>query len=184
MSHDTSEVIYQIDQNNLLVLFNDQWDRFATDNDSPHLIGERIVKLPLWDFIHDAETRHLHEMLLKRVRAKEKAVRKLQFRCDAPTLRRFMEMDILPLPDGVIEYRCRTLRTEQREPVPVTTAHKQGGVFFLRMCSWCKKVDVENNTWREIEDAVELLGLFSEAHIPPISHTMCNACLEQMTDDN
>ena len=184
MDHDTSEVIYQIDKNNLLMLFNSQWDRFATDNDSPHLVGERIVTLPLWDFIQDAETRHLHETLFKRVRDKEKAVRKLQFRCDAPTLRRFMEMDILSLPDGVIEYRCRTLRTEPRDPVPVATTYKHGSEHFLRMCSWCKKVDVEKNTWYEIEEAIELLGLFSEASIPAISHTMCNACLEQMTDDN
>lgn len=184
MHQGPAEVIYQIDKDDLLVLFNNQWNAFATDNGSPHLLGEKVLKLPLWEFIHDAETRHLHETLLKKVRANKIAISKLPFRCDAPALRRFMEMDILPLADGSIEYRCRTLRTERREPIPLTAADEQGGEYFLRMCSWCKKVDVEKNTWLEIEQAVTLLGLMSAAKIPPISHTMCNACLEKMSDDN
>lgn len=53
MQYDTKEVVYQIDRNDCLVQFNDQWDRFAANNDSPHLVGEKISKLPLWNFICD-----------------------------------------------------------------------------------------------------------------------------------
>lgn len=183
MYNDATEVVYQIDQNDFLLVVNDRWNKFATDNGSPHLVGEKIVALSLWDFIHDAETRHLHEVLLKKVRTEKAAIRKLPFRCDAPTLRRYMEMDVIPLPGGAIEYRCRTLRTEQREPVSLVTADERGSGRFVRMCSWCKKIDIEKNTWRDIEDAVNVLGLFSETNIPPISHTMCNACLERLMDD-
>lgn len=182
MHEKTWEIVYQIDQSDLLVSFNDQWNEFATNNDGTHLTGEKIAKFALWDFIHDAETRHLHEVLLKRARTQAKAICNLPFRCDAPTLRRFMEMDITPLSDGYVEYRCRSLRTEPRERVVLTTADERDTGHFLRMCSWCKKIDVQNDTWREVEDAIKLLGLFSGATMPPISHTMCSVCLDQLVE--
>ena len=178
-----SEVVYRIDLNDCLVFFNDQWDRFALENDGSHLTSDKINQRPIWDFIHDAETRHLHEMLLRRVRANH-PIAKLPFRCDSPSLRRYMEMDIVPLVDGKIEYRCRVLKTQSRKPVPVISAHAQEGMPLLRVCSWCKKVDVGHNSWLEVEEAIGSLGLFSKAISPRISHTICDGCLGNYEDDD
>jgi len=177
-----SEVIYQIDQNDFLVFFNDQWDLFAQDNDGPHLKSENIYNRKIWDFIHDAETRHLHETLLKRVRSNN-TILNMPFRCDSPTLRRFMEMDILLQVDGKIEYRCRVIKTQLRNAVQVVAGNIQEERPFLRMCSWCKKIDVGNNSWVEIEDGIAFLGLLSQAIVPQISHTICEICLGDLEDD-
>lgn len=179
MKHIKNEVVYRIDQNDFLIFFNAGWDLFAEENDSSHLIGENICKRSIWGFIHDRETRHLHEALLHKVRS-DRTILKLPFRCDSPALRRFMEMDILPLGEGRVEYRCRMIKIEAREPVPVLTG--VGGESFLRMCSWCKKVDVGGNSWFEIEDAIKILGLFLKDTLPGISHTMCEECVGGLED--
>lgn len=176
MQNERDEVVYQIDQDDLLVYFNDQWDLFANANNGLGVSSQRIYKKSIWDFIHDAETRHLHETLLKRVRS-HKAILHLPFRCDAPDLRRYMEMSISLLPHRNVEYRCRTIKTESREAVAISAAGIMRDGPFLRMCSWCKKIDVGNDTWLEIEDAIKFLGFFSGASLPQISHTMCDSCM-------
>jgi hypothetical protein len=45
------------------------------------------------------------------------------------------------------------------------------------MCSWCKKIDTGHNCWAEVETAVASLDLLGPETVPPISHTMCDACL-------
>jgi len=182
MANYQSEVIYRIDRDDLLVFFNDQWDLFARDNDGPQLHSQKIHKRSLWDFIHDAATRHLHGTLLKRVRANSRMLN-LPFRCDSPAVRRFMEMDILPLHDGKIEYRCRIIKTELREALPIIAGNINDGESLLRMCSWCKKIDAGNSSWVEIEDAIKFFDLFAKTAVPQISHTICDVCMKNMGYD-
>jgi hypothetical protein len=181
MTDDTPEVVYQIDQKDFFVFFNPQWDLFAEANDSAFLLSQQVYKTSLWQFIRDAETRHLHELLLSKVRTKD-VMLDLDFRCDAPSLRRFMRMQVSLKEEGKVEYRNRLLRVEPREAVLVTSPAVAGAGPFLRMCSWCKKVDVGKDTWLEVEDAVNVLGLFSCAEIQQISHTMCPACFSALDD--
>ena len=185
MNPKTQEVIYQIDADDRLIVFNSQWNRFATDNDSPYLTQEHITNQSLWDFIHDAETRHLHQALLKKVRQKGFRLT-LTFRCDSPALRRFMEMNISPLGNDNVKYRCRCLWIEQRVAVPLLCANAahSDNPRLLRMCSWCKKIDVGNNTWLEVEDAIRHLRLFDTSKLPQITHGVCHACLRQMEVDD
>lgn len=181
MKHMRNEVVYRIDQNDFLIFFNAEWNLFAEENDSFHLIGENIWKRSIWDFIHDRGTRHLHATLLHKVRS-DRTILRLPFRCDSPALRRFMEMDILPMGEGRVEYRCRMIKIEAREPVPMFPGDVAGGESLLRMCSWCKKVYVGDNSWFEIEDAIKILGLFSTVNLPGISHTMCEECVGGLED--
>jgi hypothetical protein len=179
MNDSEPDLVYRIDRNDLLVGFNRQWNIFARDNGALDLLREKSFKKPLWSFIHDVETRHVHQTLLNKVRA-GKTITGLPFRCDSPLLRRFMEMDILPLGDGKVEYRCRTVKTEPRKMVPLHYAKSDNGEPLLRMCSWCKKVDTGNGNWDEIENAISLLGIFSQEKVPTITHTICDACASKL----
>ncbi|GAB2883446.1 hypothetical protein GCM10027046_09990 [Uliginosibacterium flavum] len=181
MTEDLPEVVYQIDRDDLLVSFNEQWDVFAEDNDSLFLASQKIHKAPIWQFIRDAETRHLHELLLRKVRTRD-VMLDLAFRCDSPVLRRFMRMRVCMKDDGRVEYRSRIVRTEPREAVLLASPCRSEAGPFLRMCSWCKKMEVAKDSWMEIEDAVNFLGLFSCAEIQQISHTMCDACLRGLEE--
>ena len=179
----TEEVRYQVDGNGILVAFNAAWDAFAVANDTPGLTAANIAGHPLRDFITNPEVRHVHDMLLKRVRAAHRPIA-LPFRCDAPALRRFMEMDIVELPNGNIEYRCRVLRTEAREPVPVHGGADHGDGVFVRICSWCNRIEVKPGLWLEIEEAIVDRGLFDATDPPPFSHTLCDNCLASLEKDD
>jgi hypothetical protein len=182
MTRNQHAVIYQVDPGDLLVWFNEEWDLFAAENDGI-LAGSNTVRYrPLWEFISDSETRYIHEIFLRKVRS-GRAIRNLSFRCDSPELRRFMEMDIALLADGNVEYRCRILRTDARDPVPFISAGTGTGERLLRMCSWCKKVDVGGGLWLEIEDAIARLDLFSKKNLPAISHGICGNCLQRFDEE-
>jgi hypothetical protein len=177
MQLDQQEIVYQIDTNDVLVFVNEQWNLFAAENGSASLVSQYVYNRSIWEFIHDAETRQFHEILLEKVRS-GKEIRNLPFRCDSPELRRFMEMDISMTAGEGVEYRCRTIKTEARDPVSLISGNVHDGETFLRMCSWCKKIDTGNQTWEEIEDAIRHLGLFSDKCIPQISHTICETCID------
>ncbi|MHB1351225.1 MAG: hypothetical protein C4563_02470 [Desulfobulbus sp.] len=176
-----NEVVYTIDAGDRLFSANDAWDRFASENSSPHLNANTVCHRLLWDFIQDSETCLLHATLLGRVRS-GRSIRNLPFRCDSPGLRRFMEMDITDLGDGIIEYRCRLIKTEVREPVPLLADSVRADERLLRMCSWCKKIDAGNNVWLEIEDFILRRNLFAAQPIPRITHTICDTCVKLLDD--
>ena len=176
------EISYRIDRENRLVDIGGDWDAFALENETPAVRRDAVLGRPLLDFITGAETRHLVEILLTRARAGSPLLR-LPFRCDAPDLRRFMEMDIVS-PDGVaVEYRCRVLRTEARKPVQVANAAPDAA-RTMRMCSWCKKVHLTRDVWVEVEDAVTRFGLLEDEAPPQVTHGICNVCLEKLYGDS
>ncbi len=176
MTEDKPEVVYRINAHDILISFNKEWDIFAAENHSPAMHSEKVGHTSIWAYIHDFETKHIHETLLTRVRA-DRQLWQLPFRCDSPEMRRFMEMDIIHVGQGTVEYRCRTLHTEKRQPLPPSPHAVQPQGPFLRMCSWCKKMDGGHDAWLEIEDAVVALDLLGRDTLPPISHTMCDHCL-------
>lgn len=178
----SGEVCYRIDGEDRLVFFNDEWDRFASENDTPELAGAIICGRPLWDFIVNAEVRHIHQVLLKRVRLRQ-PVLSIPFRCDSPAQRRHMQMRIVRLPDNQVEFHCRALRIENRDPVNVDYRTNEDAAA-LRMCSWCNRVDVGQDAWDEIENAVARLGLFADTSPAPITHTICEHCLALLEQED
>lgn len=168
-------IIYRINEADQVVELGEEWNDFAHQNDAPQLTKENIVSLPIWHFIHDPETRHFHETLLLKVR-RNRSTLSVPFRCDSPAVRRYMTMNINPLPRNAVEYRCQIDRLEPREPVPLLANQTSEGETFIRMCSWCKKIDCGRNHWLEVEAAIAKLGLFELATLPRISHTICDDC--------
>lgn len=176
MTEDKQTVVYQVDDHDILTYFNKEWDIFAAENHSPAMYSAKVDHTSLWAYIHDFETKQIHKALLARVRA-DRHLRQLPFRCDSPDMRRYMEMDIIHVGQGTVEYQCRTIHTEKRQPVPASPEAVQPQGPFLRMCSWCNKMDGGHDSWLEIEDAVVALDLLGREILPPISHTMCDHCL-------
>ena len=176
-----SPVVYSLDQDRHIVDVNDSWNKFALDNEAPHLERNQVLNRPLWDYIADAETRHVHRVLMERVTNKQ-SILEVPFRCDSPSVRRFMQMKIVPNDEGAVTYNCKVERIEHRAPVQFLEQKKWREKKLLRMCSWCKKVDVGDNIWLEIEAAVEKLQLLERKILPEISHTMCDECLNKLDD--
>ena len=174
-----SAIIYTIDQNDHITNISESWDKFASENEANHLERSQVLNRPIWDYIADAETRHIHQVLLERVR-KRKTTLEFPFRCDSPSIRRYLKMQIALAPEDSISYCCTIDRIEHRAPVLFAEQKNWREKKRLRMCSWCKKVDVGDNVWLEIEPAIKKLQLLERKILPEISHTMCDECLHML----
>jgi hypothetical protein len=166
-------VLYAVNSRDELTWVGGQWERFALENGGAALLPEHVLGRPLWDFVSDATTRQLYREALARVRA-GRAIR-LPLRCDAPGLRRWLELTISPDEGGRVLFESRTLREEAREPVAVLGASGPRLEELLRCCSWCKRVEA-GGEWLEVEEAVARLNLFEHAALPMLTHGMCEPC--------
>jgi len=169
---------YIIDANNLVTMVSKEWLRFAQENSATHLTQNSILGKPLFDFIADAETRHLYQMVINKVRRSGVSLT-VPFRCDAPALRRFMQLVITPLQNQHLQFVGEILREEPRVPVLLLDNHSARSDQFLTICSWCKRVKVLDN-WLEVETAVSELGLFNDTLLPRLTHGMCQNCKESI----
>ncbi len=177
MSSGDNCITYHLDRDNRLSFLSDQWSVFAADNQAAHLTSTFVINKPVFAFISDESSRHLYRILITRTR-QENASFRFPFRCDAPDRRRFMEMEIFPLANESIGFRSCILKEEAREPVALLDAGAARSDEFVKVCSWCKKVELNPSDWAEVEDAITRLGLFNAVELPSLTHGMCPACHE------
>jgi hypothetical protein len=168
---------YRIDADARIEWVDDGWDRFIEENaGAPALTRERVIGTSLWDWLTGAETKHLYTLLVARVRKTQRAVT-LPFCCDAPHLRRDLELTMSPTKRGVAFHsRLRQMRT--RAPANLLDARAARSDELLRMCSVCKRVAAPGDRWEEVEDTIARLELFDAPTMPQISHGLCEPCFE------
>ncbi|HKJ08236.1 MAG TPA: hypothetical protein VKA76_04025 [Gammaproteobacteria bacterium] len=175
---------YCVDGADSIIFVNDAWCAFAIANDAPELTTEAVLHRCLWDFIADPETSHLYRAIFARARRSGNAVT-IPFRCDAPALRRYMQLDIQPVDGGGerLQLTGRVLRQEPRAPVALLERAAQRSAELLRMCSWCKRIAVDTGQWLEAEEAIARLGLFDTPTLPGLTHTICDSCLAGLSTE-
>lgn len=172
--------MYRVDREGRIGFVNDDWLAFAAEN-GWRISARQVLGSQLMGYIEDPQTRHIYNQLIDRVR-EEGCEARFNYRCDSPDCRRFMEMRINHIPElDQVEFRSRVLRLERREPVNLIdmSLDRRSGEF-LTMCSWCKAVLVDQ-TWVEVELAVQRLGILSDPVLPRISHGICPGCRDRMT---
>jgi hypothetical protein len=174
-SHCSQRVFnYRVNAEDRIDHVSSEWLDFARENDASDLDSEAVIGQPIFHFVSNEETRHLYEMILDRVRSRGNEVR-VPFRCDGPSVRRFMELEVSPGPHGQVLFQGRIVREEDRPPVPLLDSSINREDDFLKICSWCKRVQAEGE-WLEVELAVERLELFSSQHLPQLTHGICEDC--------
>jgi hypothetical protein len=177
MMVDREVVIYRLNDVDEIVFVNHEWDQFAAANAGERASSGCVLHRPLWDFIVDQTTQQLYRDVLKRIR--EGRSLRFRFRCDSPTCRRFMEMDVAPSECGGVEFRTRTLSVERRPAQALLETRRVPTEELLRACAWCKRIDV-GGMWAEVEEAVARLRLFERDRLPMVTHGICQACYEEM----
>lgn len=165
---------YDVDADLRIVAVNDGWTSFALANDAPELAAPHPLGKRLLEHIADPTMAHLYEQLLLKVRRTQRALT-LPLRCDSPSLRRFLELRLEPLPPDGVRLTTSVLRVEPREPVHLLERHAGRNGPAVRMCSFCKRIEVRDE-WREMEDAAPALGLLECDSAPPITHGICPTC--------
>jgi len=179
-------VAYRIDQSDNFVAVNEAWCAFASANDGERLLPPAILGTVLWHWIGDATTRELYRSALKRVRAGTGTVR-FSFRCDSPSARRLLQMQIAGAPDGAVDFETKALVIQPRSSVLLLSAHAPRSAALLTMCSWCARIPDGTGRWLEVEDAIEALRLFETHTVPQLTHGICPSCaasMEAVIDDS
>jgi len=170
--------VYRIDADDRLVFVNEEWRRFAQENEGPVNGSNGIMGKVLWDFFADMDTRHIYRQLVDAARERGKVI-EIPVRCDSPAELREQHMRIVPLKDGEVEFEVRTVRTMEREPLALLDAGAPRTELVVRMCSVCKAVALDEGEWVPLEKAIELLHIFSAPRQPHVSHGMCPTCYEE-----
>jgi hypothetical protein len=166
---------YWLDGLDVMVRVNEGWTEFALENHAPQLLPERVLGHSLWEFLDD-ETRSVYQLLFRRVRTAGKATA-LRMRCDAPELRRHMELVIAPEADEGLAIACETLATYPITYSPDTPVRVGE---FVRVCSWCNRVAVSDDEWVDVELAMPRLGLLEQYPVPNLTHGVCEECGERL----
>lgn len=168
--------IYRIDKNDLIIYVVDNWLKFAQENgaaDSCH--PDIVINRPIWDFIADNETIHLYKIILNKVRTEDHSVN-IPCRCDSPDMRRFLDLEIVPLSKGTVEFKSTFIKMEKRKPLKVLKGDVKRPEEFIRMCSMCKMIAATERDWLEVEDAIVSMKLFEKSKLPQITHGICPKC--------
>lgn len=173
------DVVYEIDDNDIIAKVNEAWSTFAIENSGTLLLPPGIIGRSLWDFICDPTTRIVYSQLFSRVRSGAGAST-FDFRCDSPVLKRFLQMEVAASGKGTLTFTVRTLRLEPRQSALILDPGAARSTDLVLVCSWCKRVSDGEGSWAEIEKAQALNVVFAEELPPQISHGMCDDCYTTM----
>lgn len=171
-----ADLCFRLNDRDEIIFVNESWNAFAKANGGEELMAPQVIGRRLWGFITDATTRQLYLDVLKRVRSGSRV--RFRFRCDTPSRRRLLEMDVSQLADTT-EFRTCVIWEEEREYQALLEPDRLTSGEFLHVCAWCKKVDIGSG-WAEVEDAVSALRLFERPLLPQLTHGICQVCYREM----
>lgn len=163
-----------LDVHNHIIEVSDSWDASAkAGNADSRLSASAVVGQPIDQFISGDSSLMYLESALKLCRLKKHTLFKT-YRCDSPTHKRFMEMELQPLENGQVKISHYLIREEAFEsPLylkDVTrTACAQDLVVRCSMCNQLKKPGTQ--TWLPPEE-------FKASQEAPLNviHSVCPAC--------
>jgi hypothetical protein len=168
------EFICRVGASDQITYVDAHWLAFARENGAPGLTAASVSGAPLWNYISEPATQEFYRIFMRKVRATGRKI-VVPFRCDGPECRRFMEMSILPLENGALEFHSVLLREEVRPRMDLLDPEFPRTEELLRLCAWCKKVEVAG--WMDVEEAVRRRQLFDQPRLPRITHSICPDCL-------
>lgn len=175
-----------VDQNNLILQLGEDWEQEAEKSgSSDSLRPNRIIGMPLSYFIEGDSTVMYIEASLSLCRVRQQTLFR-EYRCDSPTNKRFMELQLTPLENYAVRMTHFLLREElldievdlEKLQTPVAGKHvseERRHTNILR-CSMCNQLRfADSNEWLE-PDVFFIHN--PEARGCNIIHTVCPACKE------
>ena len=161
-----SALSYTIDTQNMIVAVGGAWDDFARNNDGDKIVSTLIIGKKLNQFIHGDETLMFVLTMIMSARILNRPVHR-PYRCDSPTLKRFMTMTVQPLGQGAVEVIHQELRSEPiKHTVHMVAAPAGSGTSYAKRCSVCNRVKLEG-VWSEVDEAVQAKRL-----VPTVASTV------------
>ena len=173
-------ITYHLDAEDRIVWVSPDWGRFAGANDAAELADTAaVIGKAIWPFIDGLTERSLYHQLFDQVRQGGKPIR-IPLRCDSPTHRRYLELQIDPLDDaGGLAIGSHTHRIEPRPTVVLLDRRTIRSQMVVDICSFCLRIR-SGNDWIEADEAVRSMRLFGDGPAPQLSHGVCPDCLPEL----
>lgn len=173
-------IIYRLDSNDIIHSIEGPWDEFALENDGyPENKANNVLGTPIWAYIKDFETKHIYKLIFDHIRLLKKEFI-IPIRCDGPTIIRYIDLTLAPLPEDKIEFVCKIKKETKRDKIDILDKNLSRNENFIKMCSYCKSIKVDENNWMGTVEAIFHLGLFNEPSLPKISHGVCPRCYNKV----
>ena len=87
-----------------------------------------------------------------------------------------MILAVEPRRDRGLEVTSVLVSADDRDYVALLDPSAPCSDEILMICSWCKRIELAEEGWTDIERSVRTLGLFNESPIPRLSHSLCPRC--------
>ena len=159
-------------------ILDEHWNVLRYSAAEPDPVMAALQGKSILTIISDPTLRNLMDLLFKSVWHKGGPV-VLGYRCDTPTLRRKCEMKVRRTTENgrsCLDVRNIVLEVESRPLLELLVDTRPTSDDFVVVCSWCKSARCEDLQWREIEQALPLLGLLDGRPLPALSHGICPDC--------
>ena len=140
---------YDVNEAGVIVEVVVDWDHTARGDDEFPLLSADVIGTVLSQHITGDETREFIADLINSVRRLGQP-RTINYRCDAPKIKRFMQMILTPGEDGRVSIIHRLIR---EEPLPAQIRFAAERASDSVRCSMCNRVR-HNEVWRESEGAL------------------------------
>lgn len=142
-------VVYSIDSDNLITDVNAAWGDFLSENSeigAPDILGRSLL-----DFVSGKVTRQF--WLRQFDLARERGALSVEYRCDAPGLKRWMRMELRRIEGNGLRIFNELLASEKRPaPVYFLPATQRGKDTFI-CCSLCSRIK-DADRWCEPDGRV------------------------------
>ena len=161
-----------VDRHDVIVALGTGWDDAATEGNAPALQGDALIGRSLYDFIDGDDTVMFVRVMLAGARSRG-TVTVRPYRCDSPTHRRWMEMEMQPRGNGEVLIRHRLLRSAL---LPSRVAPLSGhGARLPKRCSQCNQLRLDG-VWHEPDAPAVLEHLGKAGENFRVIYGICPQC--------
>jgi hypothetical protein len=170
---------YRVNEADVIEFVDGWWLAFAKENNADGLTESSVVGRVIWDFIADEATRKLYREIHDYVRSSANPIL-VPFRCDSPTLQRFMQLKISKQATGQLLYESKLLRVVRQKRLALLDPKEDRSENSLTMCSFCKRSLIGASSWLELENISLKLRMYDQQKVPELKYTVCPDCSSQM----
>ena len=166
---------YRLNEADEIEFVDDWWLAFAKENKAEGLNESSVVGHQVWDFIADDATRKLYQEIHEYVRSTGNPV-DVPFRCDSPTLQRYMQLTISKAAEDQLLYESKLLRAVPQRRLAMLEPSRGRAESSLTMCSFCKRSLMEPSGWLDLENISLKLRMYDQQTVPQLQYTVCPDC--------
>jgi len=172
---------YDVDASDHLTDASENWNAFAFSNNAASLTADAVRNRPIWQFIADPTTREIYRELFAQVRRTGRTIT-IPYRCDAPTLRRDMELTIATAASDGLHIESRIVGVHAQDTGNALSSDAPRDDRMVETCSFCKLMNISGHGWIEPTEAARNGQVFDQHTIPQLSHSVCPACEPELRD--